>query len=585
MNIAPRAALPPAAAVKAASPTLSESGSNSSGSVKRKAGNLNISLGNSFVNSSMAKTTASASTTSLNSSRTSSAGSLRNLAPNKSTLFGGAGSSIGGGGSQQTSPPSTATPTPLPSLAQSHTQTQIQSQQQKPAISFGKPNFAPKPPGLQQLILVNGQQRPAVTRHHSMKSPRSPPASGPMLPPTLQHFGTMRAPLQLQGIDGSVASMRCAPNPPKSRPSVKPPPPPTPARSFSNSNLSNIGAGSSAAPLSAVNTALVQSAATTTQAPSTPITQPPSTSSSSSSVAALRDQFRAVGIGNGMNGMNGGNGNSSPPLPPLPTPASVSSASSSTTASPKSSTVRPIILNGGPIINPPAPPPHRSCPPPPPPQRQSSTAGSGSGSGAGAPVPPQRHSSIRPNAPLTPPTHMANASHQFGSNSGLSAGGGAGCATVGRLVIDLETKFGKRFHNVTEFPKPPPFLNIQKIYPSRTFKASNAAAQTPSNNNNSINNNISAVCNNNASINTNSMAPVGRGTLPPALKPAYAPLKKHRAPAPPPQAGVAAATVSVIRQSSFLYGGGVAGTAGSASSSVRPQSQAAGSVARNSTVC
>ncbi|EDW33621.1 GL11837 [Drosophila persimilis] len=516
MNIAPRAALPPAAAVKAASPTLSESGSNSSGSVKRKAGNLNISLGNSFVNSSMAKTTASASTTSLNSSRTSSAGSLRNLAPNKSTLFGGAGSSIGGGGSQQTSPPSTATPTPLPSLAQSHTQTQIQSQQQKPAISFGKPNFAPKPPGLQQLILVNGQQRPAVTRHHSMKSPRSPPASGPMLPPTLQHFGTMRAPLQLQGIDGSVASMRCAPNPPKSRPSVKPPPPPTPARSFSNSNLSNIGAGSSAAPLSAVNTALVQSAATTTQAPSTPITQPPSTSSSSSSVAALRDQFRAVGIGNGMNGMNGGNGNSSPPLPPLPTPASVSSASSSTTASPKSSTVRPIILNGGPIINPPAPPPHRSCPPPPPPQRQSSTnvrvkhwlfkrlfslskylkrnychsrppfkvikmlmlhgkrnAGSGSGSGAGAPVPPQRHSSIRPNAPLTPPTHMANASHQFGSNSGLSAGGGAGCATVGRLVIDLETKFGKRFHNVTEFPKPPPFLNIQKIYPSRTFKASN----------------------------------------------------------------------------------------------------------------
>lgn len=31
-------------------------------------------------------------------------------------------------------------------------------------------------------------------------------------------------------------------------------------------------------------------------------------------------------------------------------------------------------------------------------------------------------------------------------------------------------------------------------------------------------------------------------------------VKKHRAPAPPPQAGVAAATVSVIRQSSFLYG-------------------------------
>jgi len=69
---------------------------------------------------------------------------------------------------------------------------------------------------------------------------------------------------------------------------------------------------------------------------------------------------------------------------------------------------------------------------------------------------------------------MANSSHQFGSSSGLSSGSGGGtAASVGRLVNDLETKFGKRFHNVTEFPKPPPFLNIQKVYPSRTFKATN----------------------------------------------------------------------------------------------------------------
>lgn len=69
---------------------------------------------------------------------------------------------------------------------------------------------------------------------------------------------------------------------------------------------------------------------------------------------------------------------------------------------------------------------------------------------------------------------MANATHNFGSSGGLSTGAGAGTgASVGRLVIDLEAKFGKRFHNVTEFPKPPPFLNIQKIYPSRTLKATN----------------------------------------------------------------------------------------------------------------
>lgn len=70
---------------------------------------------------------------------------------------------------------------------------------------------------------------------------------------------------------------------------------------------------------------------------------------------------------------------------------------------------------------------------------------------------------------------MANATHNFGSSGGLATAPGAGAvgASVGRLVIDLETKFGKRFHNVTEFPKPPPFLNIPKIYPSRPLKATN----------------------------------------------------------------------------------------------------------------
>jgi len=116
----------------------------------------------------------SASTASLNSSLTSSTGSVRNLAPNKSTLFGGSsgsssGSSSGGGYASvhKSSPPSTADSTP--SVTPTPPPLQLPM---KPAISFGKPNFAPKPPGLNQLAMANGQQRPAVTRHHSMKSPR-----------------------------------------------------------------------------------------------------------------------------------------------------------------------------------------------------------------------------------------------------------------------------------------------------------------------------------------------------------------------------------------------------------------------------
>lgn len=99
--------------------------------------------------------------------------------------------------------------------------------------------------------------------------------------------------------------------------------------------------------------------------------------------------------------------------------------------------------------------------------------------------------------------------------------------------------------------------------------------------NSSVNNNNNAVASNN---NTTSIPNPGGfgGGLAPVLKPAHAPLKKHRAPAPPPQAGVAAATVSVIRQSSFLYGGAAGGSSGT--TSIRPQSQPPGIGPRNSTV-
>lgn len=71
---------------------------------------------------------------------------------------------------------------------------------------------------------------------------------------------------------------------------------------------------------------------------------------------------------------------------------------------------------------------------------------------------------MRGNAPGTPPTGV-NTAPTFGNSNNANA--------VSRLVIDLESKFGKHFHNVTEFPKPPPFVNIQKVYPSRTVKTAN----------------------------------------------------------------------------------------------------------------
>lgn len=60
-------------------------------------------------------------------------------------------------------------------------------QQLKPVPNHGKPNCAPKPPGIQQIIAAkngnngnsgtnnngsNGTGRPTVARHHSMKTPR-----------------------------------------------------------------------------------------------------------------------------------------------------------------------------------------------------------------------------------------------------------------------------------------------------------------------------------------------------------------------------------------------------------------------------
>lgn len=111
-----------------------------------------------------------------------------------------------------------------------------------------------------------------------------------------------------------------------------------------------------------------------------------------------------------------------------------------------------------------------------------------SGNGGAPPVPPQRHSSIRPNAPTTLVTQNSNfnsitntntnlnpaLTNSYNNNNNISMNNNnTNTNNVSRLVVDLENKFAKRFHNVTEFPKPPPFLNIPKSYPSRVVKATN----------------------------------------------------------------------------------------------------------------
>lgn len=70
-------------------------------------------------------------------------------------------------------------------------------------------------------------------------------------------------------------------------------------------------------------------------------------------------------------------------------------------------------------------------------------------------VQPQQHSFIRDNASVTVPVAIVDAM-QILDKTGEN-----------KSIIDLEKKFGKRFHNVNEFFNPPPFLDIQKKYPSQ----------------------------------------------------------------------------------------------------------------------
>lgn len=44
---------------------------------------------------------------------------------------------------------------------------------------------------------------------------------------------------------------------------------------------------------------------------------------------------------------------------------------------------------------------------------------------------------------------------------------------ITRLVVDLEARYHLLFHNVSEFPVPRPFMNLEKTYPSRQLRQAN----------------------------------------------------------------------------------------------------------------
>lgn len=44
---------------------------------------------------------------------------------------------------------------------------------------------------------------------------------------------------------------------------------------------------------------------------------------------------------------------------------------------------------------------------------------------------------------------------------------------ITRLVVDLEARYSLLFHNVSEFPAPRPFMNLDKSYPSRAVRQAN----------------------------------------------------------------------------------------------------------------
>lgn len=384
---------------------------------------------------SQAPSTPSPSTTNgpTSSSVTSPVGGI-SLLPNKSTLFGG----TGGNGSSGNS---SASGSPVP------------PQTTKPTINYGKPNLAPKPPGMQLNTsggggtAGSGANRNMVGRHHSMRSPRSPPVapSGPNFP---NHFGTLRGPPSSFQSSESIARQnnpigRPAAPPPK--PPVMKPPPPPPIRSVSNTNLSHL-------PMSL--------------APEEPAT---ANFGSANNVASLADELKSKLN----NSSGGGSVNNVATLASTTSSNSIVSSTGSSSALSKEKT-----LSSGSIKSTAAPPlpPHRTCPAPPPPQLNA---------GEAPPQPPQRNSSIRPTSNSGGSNVNSSSQHNpqpqrkdatdHGTERRKMAPPPTAAAAL--MEIDLEAKYSFYFHKVTEFPAPTPFLNVAKAYPSLVRQQQQQAQQ------------------------------------------------------------------------------------------------------------
>lgn len=75
-----------------------------------------------------------------------------------------------------------------------------------------------------------------------------------------------------------------------------------------------------------------------------------------------------------------------------------------------------------------------------------------------APEVPRRHSSMRNSI-----ENSVNGKHPNLNTS----------QPITRLVVDLEARYSLLFHNVSEFPPPRPFMNLDKSYPSRAVRQAN----------------------------------------------------------------------------------------------------------------
>lgn len=75
-----------------------------------------------------------------------------------------------------------------------------------------------------------------------------------------------------------------------------------------------------------------------------------------------------------------------------------------------------------------------------------------------APEVPRRHSSMRNSI-----ENGANGKYARQSSN----------QPITQLVVDLEARYSLLFHNVSEFPQPRPFMNLEKSYPSKALRQAN----------------------------------------------------------------------------------------------------------------